>query len=294
MEYRILDVTVLSADDLNKVNLISKMDPYVVVYLAGGSHATAAAYKHKTPIDRDGDTNPSWNYPIKLTFNESEARTSNRLTLVFEILCSRSLGDKLIGEVHVPIKELLSDGGDLKSKPQATAQFVSYQVRKPCGKPKGVLNFSYKLGDYVKSTSDPPPVTAYPAAAAVPGPSAPPHTDYGYPYPPPHMGYGYPPPPPPPQQYPPPPPYGGYAPTAYPAQTSYSYGQYGYGPGSGYPSVVQPKRNKNNKLGMGLGAGLLGGALAGFVVGDLVSDFAGDGYDQGFDPGFGDMGGFGF
>lgn len=317
MEFRTLDITVMSAKDLNKVTLISKMDVYVIVRIAGGSDKDSQ--KKKTPVAQDGDTCPSWKFPMKFIVDEAAAR-QNRLSLVFTLRCERALGDKDIGEVYVPIKELLDSptGADGKQP------FVSYQVRKPSGKPKGQLTFSYKFAEKVAGPAAPvkseEPVTAYPAppmagpSSVYPPPHAyPPSSAAGNaPYPPPKDGHGHGPYPPvpvaypqaapapggyppaasshggygyayPPQQpyggYPPPPPAGGYA--GYPQQQGY-----GYPP----PQVAAAKPPKKNKFGMGLGAGLLGGALGGLLIGDMVSDAAD--YDGGYDAGFGDGGGF--
>ena len=302
MEYRTLEINSISAKDLKDVNLISKMDVYVVVSIDGDSRS-----KQKTPVDRDGGTNPSWKFPMKFTVDESAAQ-KNRLTLSFKLRCERVLGDKDIGEVNVPVKELLDPAGESK-----LAQFVSYQVRKPSGKPKGELSFSYKFSE--KSIPQPALkaeqlVTAYPPAAAVAPKANEPVTAYpaasssayppvgAYPppaaaYPQPAAGYGY------PQQQSPAPGYG-YPP--HPAPAGYGYpppSQAGYGypppqPGYGYPPAVQQPAKKN-KFGLGLGAGLLGGVVGGLLVGDIVSDAAS--YDGGYDGGFGDGGfgdGFGF
>ncbi|KAK4586740.1 hypothetical protein RGQ29_023776 [Quercus rubra] len=275
MEYRTLELNVVSAKDLKDVNLFSKMDVYVVVSLSGDSHHHKQ--KAKTNVAKGSGTNPSWNFPMKFTIEEYAAQ-QNRLTLEFNLRCDRSLGDKDIGVVYVPIQELLNSTGDKSMK------FVSYQVRKPSGKPQGELNFSYKFGEKISNATVAPkvygdePVTAYPVAKPVVGPSAP----YGGSYPPPPPpgpGYGYPPPPPPPYQQP----YGGYPP---PPPQGYGYPP---GPGYGYPPPVQQQQPpKKNKFGMGLGAGLLGGALGGLLIGDMVSDMGdcGGGFDGGFDGGF--------
>nr|GME12740.1 protein SRC2-like [Ipomoea batatas] len=295
MEQRTLEINVMSAKDLNKVNLISKMDVYVVVSISGGDEKSNQ--KAKTPVDRLGDTNPSWNSPMKFTIDEAAAR-QNRLNLLFKVRCDRALGDKDIGEVWVPIKELLDSpatGGSGK-------QFVSYQVRKPSGKPKGQLTFSYQFGEKISvgpalgsgsgSYYPPPePVTAYPVVGSssgyapprdVPGGPPPPPGGYGQPptaYHP--AGYGYPPPPQAGYGYPPHPQAGyGYPP---PPQAGYGYPPQ---PGYGYPPVQQPA--KKNKFGLGLGAGLLGGAIGGMLIGDAISDSAAydAGYSDGFDSGF--------
>ncbi|XP_021770823.1 protein SRC2-like [Chenopodium quinoa] len=267
MEFRTLDLTVLSANDLNRVNLFSKMDVYVVVSVINSAvNRRSTALKQRTPIDKKGDKNPSWNYPINFTINDAAAM-HNRLTIRFQVFSKRIFpGDKLIGEVLVPVSELLSSHGDRKQ-----ASSLSYQLRKVSGKPKGVLNFSYKFGE--KFTAGGGVGEGFTVGGT--GPT----TYYSYP---------------PPQQQP----MWGQPVSGYPAQppTAYPYQGHGhgYGYGHGYPSQTQSMGiRRNNNFGMGMGAGLLGGALAGMVIGDLVSD---GGYDGGFDGGYdgGFDGGFDF
>ncbi|XP_019433461.1 PREDICTED: protein SRC2-like isoform X2 [Lupinus angustifolius] len=305
MEYRTLELNVVSAKDIKDVNLLSKMDVYAVVSISGDSQNVK---KMKTPVHRDGGTNPTWNFQVKFTVDESLAH-QNRLSLEIKLFSERTFaGNTLIGTVYVPVKELIENPGD------GSFRHVSYQVRTQSGKAKGLLNLSYKFGDKVAApmksvpgAAYPPPAAAYPPpATAYPPPAArskqepvmaypaggawgsstapPPHGAVPYAAPPQQHGYGY----PPPQQsgygYPPiqQPGYG------YPQQPGYGYGypqpqQSGYG----YPPVQQQGKKKN-KFGMGLGAGLLGGALGGLLIGDMVSDVAD--YDAGFD----DAGGFDF
>ncbi|KAL2456219.1 C2 calcium-dependent membrane targeting [Forsythia ovata] len=127
------------------------------------------------------------------------------------------------------IKEFLEYPATAVGNNGRQQQFVSYQVRKPNGQPKGQITFSYKFAEKVGGSAakiDEEPVTAYPAV----GPS--------FAYPPPSLGV-YPPflvdqatgqyqppvapgvhPLPPPGEYPslprygylPPPPYGRYPP----------------------------------------------------------------------------------
>ncbi|TKY54140.1 xyloglucan glycosyltransferase 12 [Spatholobus suberectus] len=273
MEHRTLELNLASAKDLKDVNLFSKMDVYAVVSLSGNQ-------KIKTPVDRNGGTNPTWNFPMKFAIDELLAR-QNRLTLEIKLRCERSLAaDKDVGQVHVPLRELLDQTGDGKS-----FQHVSYQVRKPSGKPKGALNFSYKFEEKLAAPPTAPtapavpkaePVTAYPAPTAgstsslYPSVYSPPPPKYA-------AGYGNPPPPPPPQTGYGYPPQAGYA---YAPQASYGYAPqagYGYPPQAGYgyppPQVQRPAKNN---FGMGLGAGLLGGALGGLLIGDMISDGFGD------------------
>ncbi|KAM3357872.1 protein SRC2 [Capsicum galapagoense] len=312
MDYRALEINVMSGKDLNKVNLITKMDVYVVVSISGADD-DRSNQKTKTHVDHDGDNNPTWNFPIKFTIDENAA-VQNRLHLVFKLRCQRALGDKDIGEVDVPIKELLES----PNSSTGSKQFVSYQIRKPSGKPKGQLTFSYQFSDKITGNSSVDskidhPVTAYPAVnpnpmvestSVYPPPRPPQGPTRPYPPPPTYAcGGSGPTPPPPTAGYPPstvgyppapagyPPSSGGYppAPAGYPPATAYPPPpQYGYPPhqgayGYGYPQVQRPPK-KNNNFGLGLGAGLLGGALGGMLIGDAISDAGG--YDGGFDGGF--------
>ncbi|KAK1390478.1 C2 domain-containing protein [Heracleum sosnowskyi] len=257
MEYRTLDVNIIAAKGLKNVNLFSKLEVYAVVTISGGDPRA----KQRTQTDKINGTNPTWNFPMKFTVDEMAAQ-QNHLTLVITLRAERALGDKDVGEVRVPMKEIMGDGKGV--------EFVNYQVRKASGKPKGELNFSYKFSEkiagasHVTSKSD-EPVTAYPAAAPAVGSSSgyPPqaggYPPAGYPqggqpqqqgynnYPPPQQGYGY-----PPQQ-----------------------------PGYGYPPQ-QVQKPKSKFGGGGMGLGLLGGALGGLLIGDMISD------------GFDDGGGFDF
>ncbi|XP_010528895.1 PREDICTED: protein SRC2 homolog [Tarenaya hassleriana] len=295
MEYRPLDLTIISAKDLKDIQLIGKQDVYAVVSINGDART-----KQKTPVDKDCGTKPKWKHHVKLTVDDAAAR-ENRLNLVFQIVAYRPIaGDKIIGEVTVPVRELLeynSKSGDGEKK-------LTYAVRLPSGKTKGSLKFSYKFGEkftYVpngpgvagpgsstvahKTMDQPvmayppghgpyPPPTAGPSGYAPPSHGPKPGSGYAYP----HHGY---PPPPPQHGYPGYPPAPGYGYPGYPAPGPYGYPQ----------QVVQGKPQKPKKhgssglgLGLGLGAGLLGGLLVGEAISDVADTVdACDDMDGGFD-----------
>ncbi|URD77595.1 C2 domain [Musa troglodytarum] len=271
------------------------MGVYAVVSIAGEPRSS-----QRTPTDKDCGKNPSWNVTLRFSV-PADPDAAARLVLHVLLRSERVLGDRDVGEVQVPLKELQPPSSS------SAPQFVSYQVRKPSsGKPKGVLNVSFRFLDSPAADhAAAAPTVAYPPAGfpapgaeskpADPGTAYPPPGNDSKvagpsgPYPPPG---GYP-PYPPPQQY-------GYAPP--PAGYGYPPPQYGYAPppagyayppppaGYGYGAVPPAKPPKKNKFGAGLGAGLLGGALGGLLIGDMVSDAAA--YDSGYDAGFDDAGGF--
>ncbi|ONI04454.1 hypothetical protein PRUPE_6G322500 [Prunus persica] len=279
---RPLEITIVSASDLKDVNMFSKMDVYAAVSVSGDPRNKKQTTK--TPVAKDGGTNPKWNnYSIKFTLDDA-ALLHNRLTLNIKLVSERSLGDTKIGKVQIPLKELFDSlgGGDDQKK---QIKHVGYSVRTSSGKPKGSINFGYKFGDKFtvpvpeahKKTHE--PVMAYPSGHPGSSSGYPPAAHAG-PYPP-AQAYPY----PPPGGYPPPPhqqPGYGYAP---PPQAGY-----GYPPQSGYGYPPQKPKRGGGNMALGMGAGLLGGLLIGDMIGDVGEMAA---YDAGYDAGFGgdDFGG---
>ncbi|KAF2558954.1 hypothetical protein F2Q68_00013087 [Brassica cretica] len=315
MECRPLDLTIISAEDLKDIQLIGKQDLYAVV-----SINRDARTKQKTKVDKDCGTKPKWRHQMKLTVDDAAAN-ENRLTLVIEIVADRPIaGDKPVGEVSVPVKELLDQN---KAGDEEEEKTVTYAVRLPNGKAKGYLKFSFKFGEKYTfggassaphapgsstlehKSMDHQPVTAYPpgqgapVAYPQPGPSGYPppghddkHDGGVYGYPPPGGPGGY--PPAGPGAYPqhggyPPPQQGGYP--GYPPQGP-GYGYPPQGPGYGYPPQGpygypqqqgyggKPQKPKKHG-GAGMGLGL--GLGAGLSGGLLVGEAIDDIADMGGD-----------
>ncbi|XP_057792185.1 protein SRC2 homolog [Salvia miltiorrhiza] len=264
MEYRRLNITVLSAQGLKDVNHFSKMDVYADVSIAGYPQS-----RQRTPIDKNSGTSPKWNHRMEFIVDEPYL-TKPGLSLLFQIRTQSTFGpDKDIGSVTVPVHDLFTPAS------ASADRTLDYQVVTPSGKPKGTLKFSYKFGE--KFTHQPEtkraaePVTAYPPP------------QYAYPPAQHPAGYGY------GQGYPAAPPAG------------YGYGQgHAAAPPAGYgyaPAYAQPQRPKKNKMGMGggLGLGLGAGLLGGLLVGDMASDIGESAaYADGYGDAMGDMGDFDF
>jgi len=284
-----MELTLSSAHDLKKASKITKTRAYAVAWISNDPKN-----RQRTPVDKSNGTDPIWNHDMEFTLDEA-ALQQGRLFLEIAVCSGATFGDKEIGRISIPLNEFLNPGTN-------SEQFATYQLKKPSGKPKGLINLSVKLaekpelteqqqpqavaGSYGAAMAEPAnaypaasygavkaePVTAYPAYPQAGSSSHPPPNNH---YPPPQAA-GYPPPPPYYQSYAPPP-YQGYPPNQ------------GYPPYQGYAPVApaaQKPPGKNNKLGMGLGAGLIGGALGGLLLGDVISDAT---YDAGFDDDGGDF-----
>ncbi|KAI3842127.1 hypothetical protein MKX03_028731 [Papaver bracteatum] len=182
------------------------MDVYVLASIGGDPRT-----QKKTPVHYSGGRNPSWDFTMTFSVDESLEKL-NRLILIFELKAKKTIGfDRHIGEVRVPVKNLLDHPGAEKS-----TIYVSYQVTTKSGKSKGILDFSYKFEEKVSQPanvyaaahvpeSSPAyrmgePVMAYPAVVCSSAPYPPlagyppsgsgvPYQAQGGPYPPPSVGY---------------------------------------------------------------------------------------------------------
>ncbi|PWA41925.1 C2 calcium-dependent membrane targeting [Artemisia annua] len=131
MECRHLELSLISAEGLKKSDKV-----YAVAYISETSG------RFRTPEDKTGGSEPTWNHPMHFTIKEALGK-QNRLTLVVKIKGAGMFFDKNLGEVRVPIKELvegIKDEGDEEKK------YVSYEVLRKSKKPGGFLKFSYRFG----------------------------------------------------------------------------------------------------------------------------------------------------
>jgi len=137
MEYRPLDITVISAEGIKDVTLFSKMNVYVVVSIAGYPKS-----KKTTIVDKDCGTHPKWNHHMNFVIDEPYL-TKHGLSLHFQLMADRSIGwDKEVGEVTVPIDELFQN---VNSNPGGE-RVVEYQVRTSSESPRAKSSLRINLG----------------------------------------------------------------------------------------------------------------------------------------------------
>uniref|UniRef100_A0A1J3DX13 C2 domain-containing protein n=1 Tax=Noccaea caerulescens TaxID=107243 RepID=A0A1J3DX13_NOCCA len=185
-----LELNIYSAKDLENVNLITKMDVYAVVWINGDD--SQKNHKEKTAVDRTGESEPTWNHAVKFSVDQRLAR-EGRLTLVVKLVCDRIFGGKDLGEVQVPVLELLNSSPSFNGDGNGNGmRFVTYQVRTPSGKGQGSLTFSYRF-DMPSFKSDVPASPVYPnpidASPDFPSATYPPPSQVGFYPPPPSIGY---------------------------------------------------------------------------------------------------------
>ncbi|PIN12993.1 hypothetical protein CDL12_14394 [Handroanthus impetiginosus] len=134
MECRKLVITVVSANNLPDVRNLFRMKVYAKVSIEGSESKTT----QETPVDLQGETDPRWNVQIEYTVSESVVQKPG-VNLSIKLFCERSLGDRFIGEVNIPVKGLFDMG--LKAE-----KIMSYDVS---GTPSGRLQILYSFGEKI-------------------------------------------------------------------------------------------------------------------------------------------------
>lgn len=266
MARRVLEVTLVSAKNLKKVTMFSKMRVYAVASISGGDPRVPT---HRTHADREGGRSPMWHAPLRFPIPDAGA-DMRAIALHVLLRAERVFGDSDVGEVFVPVKDLVAaapEGGEHRH--------LSYHVRRPVsGRKCGVLHISYQITDEAAEPASAAgargasstrhvsgkglqlsAITAYPSAGrhsggrrgAAQSPTLAYH--HGSPY-----GGG-----------------GGGAHAQHHHHHHHHYG-YGYGPAPYGHGAASHGGGGGMGMGAGLGMGVVGGAVAGMVLADMLAD----------------------
>ncbi|PSS17437.1 hypothetical protein CEY00_Acc12223 [Actinidia chinensis var. chinensis] len=145
MDCRRFEINLISASDLECVRKRFKMKVYAVVTV-GDKQET----EKQTPVDKENETNPAWNFTFRYTVGE-RALNQDGVMIVIKLYCSRTLGDRYIGEVRISIRELYSqameNGGSITLKKNVQ--------RGGSDATQGQLQFACSFGE--KVIIEPPP-----------------------------------------------------------------------------------------------------------------------------------------
>ncbi|KAG6432643.1 hypothetical protein SASPL_104224 [Salvia splendens] len=131
MECRKLEITLVSAQNLPNVRNTGRMKVYAKLSLKGDSKTT-----RKSHVDYESETNPRWNFVSDYTVSEETVRQPG-VSLVVRLMCKRTLGDRLVGKVKIPVKSLFDMG-------RMSRKILSYEV---AGTPEGRLNLLYSFSE---------------------------------------------------------------------------------------------------------------------------------------------------
>ncbi|XVE62707.1 hypothetical protein DITRI_Ditri06bG0141200 [Diplodiscus trichospermus] len=135
---RILEINLISAEDLVPVS--KTMKTYAVAWV----HPER---KLATGVDQTGGTDPTWNekfvFPVDDKFLNSEDAK-----IVVEIYAAAWVKDALIGYANVLIKDIFHFRSLTNAKmSNSTTRTVTLQIRRPSGRPQGLLNVEVALVD---------------------------------------------------------------------------------------------------------------------------------------------------
>ncbi|CAN6486096.1 unnamed protein product [Victoria cruziana] len=132
--FHLLEITIISAQDLHPAN--RSMSTYAVAWVQPDR-------KLCTRVESGSHTNPQWNDKFIFRVEEWFLRSEMSAVMV-EIYCAGWLRDSLIGSVRVLIGNLLPAKG---AGIFAGMRFTALQVRRPSGRPQGILNLGIAVLD---------------------------------------------------------------------------------------------------------------------------------------------------
>ncbi|KAG6724799.1 hypothetical protein I3842_02G000100 [Carya illinoinensis] len=150
MEPSSIELKVLSCKDLRAFNFFQKLSAYTLVSIVSDdpSKKLEQNQQQRTPNDIEGEGNPDWNHEMRFDLKEVSLEDYDHLFIHFDVRHQGLMfGDKTIGEVHVPLKDLIKESNF------GVVRFVSYQVRTTDGRPNGVLSFSCKVNGKGKNSN---------------------------------------------------------------------------------------------------------------------------------------------
>ena len=93
MDCRKFEINLISASDLECVRKRFRMKVYAVVTIDDKQET-----EKRTPVDEENETNPTWNHIFRYTVGEM-ALNQGGVMIGIKLYCSRTLGDRYIGEV---------------------------------------------------------------------------------------------------------------------------------------------------------------------------------------------------
>ncbi|KAL0303000.1 UNVERIFIED_CONTAM: hypothetical protein Sradi_6168100 [Sesamum radiatum] len=132
--YQLLELAIISAQDLASVS--RNLRTYATTWINPNR-------KLKTRVDNHGLNNPTWN--DKFIFRvDDKFLNSATATVMIEIYAQGWLRDTPVGSVSVLISNLIPPSVRQES---SSRRFVALQIRRPSGRPQGILNMGVSLLD---------------------------------------------------------------------------------------------------------------------------------------------------
>ncbi|GAV83007.1 C2 domain-containing protein [Cephalotus follicularis] len=132
--FHLLEINLISAQDLAPIT--KNMRTYAVAWVNPDRKLT-------TRVDVTGHSHPTWNE--KFVFRvDDKFLSADTSSIMIEIYTAAWLRDVLVGSVNVLIGNLFASH---HHNPSSYTTFVALQIRRPSGRPQGILNMGFSLLD---------------------------------------------------------------------------------------------------------------------------------------------------
>ncbi|KAL2530860.1 Calcium-dependent lipid-binding (CaLB domain) family protein [Forsythia ovata] len=138
--FQLLEINIISAQDLEPVS--KKMKTYAVAWV--NRHR-----KLSSRVDSEGNANPTWNDKFVFRVDEEFLRKDTSAVMI-EIYAAHWFRDTLVGTVRILVGNLIPPPAHPHSRHRqhyGGMRFVALQVRRPSGRPQGILNIGVALLD---------------------------------------------------------------------------------------------------------------------------------------------------
>ncbi|XP_060171420.1 uncharacterized protein LOC132602630 [Lycium barbarum] len=133
--FQLLEVNIISAQDLEPVS--KKMKTYASAWV----HPTR---KLTTGVDAEGGNNPTWNDKFVFRVDDEFLRQDTSAVQI-DIFSVHWFRDSLVGSVRVLVGNLIPPPTRLQQQHHIGMRFVALQIRRPSGRPQGILNIGVTL-----------------------------------------------------------------------------------------------------------------------------------------------------
>ncbi|KAL3626491.1 hypothetical protein CASFOL_030040 [Castilleja foliolosa] len=134
--FQLLEINIISAQDLEPVS--KKMRTYATAWMHSNRKLSSC-------VDTEGNNNPTWNDKFVFRVDEEFLRQDTSAVMI-EIYANHWLRDVLVGTVRVLVGNLIPPPSLARGQ-QGHMRFVALQVRRPSGRPQGILNIGVSLLD---------------------------------------------------------------------------------------------------------------------------------------------------
>jgi len=137
--FQLLEINIISAQDLEPVS--KKMKTYAVAWV--NHHRKLSSH-----VDSEGNANPTWNDKFVFRVDEEFLRRDTSAVMI-EVYAAHWFRDTLVGTVRILVGNLIPPRTHphRRRQPFGGMRFVALQVRRPSGRPQGILNIGVALLD---------------------------------------------------------------------------------------------------------------------------------------------------